>query len=164
MWTRLLRVHAATSRQLSVSLQGEHGLALNDFEALALSLPMLDPSELHRIGGGSPKEHAAKVVLANEVTKLVRGEKAARTAEATAAETFAGGAGEDLPTLALEEGMTITAALTAIGFAASNGEAKRKIAEGAVRLDDVVVSDAGMVISSRGKLSLGRTKHALLVP
>lgn len=36
---------------------------INDFEALALSLPMLEPSELHRIGGESPKEHATKVVL-----------------------------------------------------------------------------------------------------
>lgn len=36
---------------------------INDFEALALSLPTLAPSELHRIGGETPKEHATKVVL-----------------------------------------------------------------------------------------------------
>ena len=47
-----------------------------------------------------------------------------------------GGAGEDLPTLSLGDGMNIAHALTALGFSASNGEAKRKIAEGAVRLDD----------------------------
>jgi DNA-binding MarR family transcriptional regulator len=35
-WTRLLRVHAATSRWLSASLQAEHGLSINDFEALEL--------------------------------------------------------------------------------------------------------------------------------
>jgi DNA-binding MarR family transcriptional regulator len=35
-WTRLLRVHAATSRRLSASLQAEHGLSINDFEALEL--------------------------------------------------------------------------------------------------------------------------------
>jgi glucokinase len=36
---------------------------LNDFEALALSLPALDPTELHQIGGTVPEEHATKVVL-----------------------------------------------------------------------------------------------------
>ena len=33
-WTRLLRAYAATTRQLSVELQDEHGLTLNDYEAL----------------------------------------------------------------------------------------------------------------------------------
>ena len=63
-------------------------------------------------------------------------------AEATAIETFAGGgAGEDLPTLAVgAEGMRIGAVLTEIGFTASNGEAKRKIAEGAVKLDGETVT------------------------
>jgi glucokinase len=36
---------------------------LNDFEALALSLPALDPAELHQIGGTVPEAHATKVVL-----------------------------------------------------------------------------------------------------
>src|SRR5690606_30055545 len=111
--------------------------------------------------------NAAKVVLANEVTKLVRGDDAARSAEATAAETFAGGAGEDLPTLALgSEGMRIGAVLTAIGFTASNGEAKRKIAEGAVKLDGGAVTDpAQLVLPAEGqemRLSLGKKKHGVL--
>jgi glucokinase len=36
---------------------------LNDFEALALSLPALAPIELHQIGGAKPEAHATKVVL-----------------------------------------------------------------------------------------------------
>lgn len=35
-WTRLLRAHASTTRLLSAELQGEHGLTLNDYEALLL--------------------------------------------------------------------------------------------------------------------------------
>jgi DNA-binding MarR family transcriptional regulator len=35
-WTRLLRAHAATARLLSASLQAEHGLSINDYEALDL--------------------------------------------------------------------------------------------------------------------------------
>lgn len=93
----------------------------------------------------------------------MRGDEAARSAEATAATTFAGGgAGEGLPSLKLTEGMTITAALTAIGFTASNGEAKRKIAEGAVKLDGVTVTDATDQ-ARRGRLSLGKKRHGMLV-
>ena len=107
-------------------------------------------------------------MLANEVTKLVRGEDAARSAEATAAETFAGGAGEDLPTLAVgPEGMRIGAVLTAIGFTASNGEAKRKIAESAVRLDGEAVTDPGLLVlpaaGQEMRLSFGRKKHGVIV-
>jgi glucokinase len=36
---------------------------LNDFAALALSLPHLLPADLHQIGGTAPVEHAAKAVL-----------------------------------------------------------------------------------------------------
>ena len=105
----------------------------------------------------------AKIVLATEATALLHGREAAEAAERTAAETFAGGgAGEDLPMLAVGGGISVLAALTGLGFCASNGEAKRKIAEGAVRLDDVVVSDPAQVVTG-GKLSLGKKRHGLLV-
>jgi len=97
----------------------------------------------------------------------LHGREAAAAAEATARDTFAGGgAGESLPTLSVGDGMSITQALTAIGFTASNGEAKRKIAEGAVRLEDVTVNDPGLVLRAGDeplKLSLGKKRHALLV-
>jgi glucokinase len=41
----------------------EGALVLNDFEALALSLPHLSSSELHQVGGGEPAPRAAKLVL-----------------------------------------------------------------------------------------------------
>ncbi len=110
----------------------------------------------------------AKVVLANEITGLVRGGEAARAAEATAAATFAGGGlGEDLPVLEVSsEGIRLGAACTAVGFTASNGEAKRKIAEGAVRIDDGPVTDPAFLVEvapgQERKLSLGRKRHAIL--
>ncbi|QIL02708.1 tyrosine--tRNA ligase [Sphingomonas sinipercae] len=104
----------------------------------------------------------AKIALANAATTMLHGEEAARAAEATAAATFAGGTGEDLPTLSVGDGVTIAHALTALGFTASNGEAKRKVAEGAVRLNDRPVTDPAMA-ATEGKLSLGKKKHALLV-
>ncbi|USA40579.1 tyrosine--tRNA ligase [Pelagerythrobacter marinus] len=135
------------------------------FLRLFTDLPLDEISRLEALEGN--EINAAKVVLANAVTALVRGEDAARAAEATAAATFAGGAGEDLPTLSVgEEGMRAAAALTAIGFTASNGEAKRKIAEGAVRLDGEAVSDPGhLLLPDAGRemrLSLGKKKHGLV--
>ncbi len=107
----------------------------------------------------------AKVVLANEATALLHGREAATSAEATARETFAaGGAGENLPTLKVDGEIGIVAALTGLGFAASNGEARRKIGEGAVKLDGVVIDDPALVVRVAAplKLSLGKKRHGLL--
>ncbi len=136
------------------------------FLRLFTDLPLEDIARLEVLEGAAIND--AKVVLANEVTKLVRGEDAARAAEATARETFAGsGAGEDLPTLSVgEAGMRIGAVLTKLGFTASNGEAKRKLAEGAVKLGDQAISDPAHVIAPADgdtvRLSLGKKKHALI--
>ena len=110
--------------------------------------------------------NSAKIILATEATAMLHGREAALTAQQTASETFGGGAGEDLPTLSLGDGMNIAHALTALGFTPSNKEAKRKVAEGAVRLDDVTVTDAGLILAPKDepiKLSLGKKRHALLM-
>ncbi|MBA4008767.1 MAG: tyrosine--tRNA ligase [Erythrobacter sp.] len=136
------------------------------FLRLFTDLPLDEISRLEVLEGA--EINAAKVVLANEVTKLVRGEDAAARAEATALETFAGsGAGEDLPSIATgPEGMRLAALLTALGLTASGGEAKRKLGEGAVRLEGETVSDpAQLVLPDAGqtlRLSLGKKRHALV--
>jgi tyrosyl-tRNA synthetase len=136
------------------------------FLRLFTDVPLDEVARLEALGGN--EINAAKIVLANEVTALVRGEAAARAAEATAEATFAGGGvGADLPVLEVGPGgIRLGAACTAIGLTASGGEAKRKIAEGAVRLDDVPQGDPALLIElARGeerKLSLGRKRHAVL--
>jgi tyrosyl-tRNA synthetase len=136
------------------------------FLRLFTDLPLGEINRLETLEGA--EINAAKVVLANEVTKLVRGEDAATRAEATARETFAGsGAGEDLPSIATgPEGMRLAALLTALGLTASGGEAKRKLAEGAVKLEGETVSDpAQLVLPDEGqtlRLSLGKKRHALV--
>ncbi|NVE94071.1 tyrosine--tRNA ligase [Altererythrobacter lutimaris] len=136
------------------------------FLRLFTDLPLDEIAKLEALKGAEIND--AKVVLANAVTALVRGEEAAKAAEATAKETFAGsGAGEDLPTLSVgAEGMRVGAALTAIGFTTSNGEAKRKIAEGAVKLEDAAITDPGFLIlpdeGAQLRLSLGKKKHGLI--
>jgi len=133
------------------------------FLRLFTDLPLDVITKLQSLPGAEINE--AKIVLATEATAMLHGREAALDAKETARTTFAGGAGGDLPTLSVAGGMTVAQALTAIGFTASNGEAKRKIAEGAVRLDDQPVSDPALTIDVSDnpvKLSLGKKKHGLL--
>lgn len=136
------------------------------FLRLFTDLPLDEIARLEALEGA--EINSAKAVLANEVTRLVRGTDAATRAEATARETFAGsGAGEDLPTATTgPEGMRLAALLTEVGLTASGGEAKRKLAEGAVKLDGATVTDpALLVLPEEGatlRLSLGKKRHALV--
>jgi tyrosyl-tRNA synthetase len=135
------------------------------FLRLFTDLPLDEISRLESLPGAETDQ--GKTALATEATAMLHGREAAEAAAQTARETFeAGGAGGDLPTLSVGEGVNIAHALTQLGFTPSNKEAKRKIAEGAVRLNDEVVDDAGLVVTISGeavKLSLGRKKHGLLV-
>jgi tyrosyl-tRNA synthetase len=136
------------------------------FLRLFTDLPLDEIARLDALEGA--EINSAKIALANAVTALVRGEDAARTAEATAAETFAGGgSGEDLPVLDIgPDGVRIGAALTELGFTASNGEAKRKLAEGAVKIDGETITDPGHLVTlgegEQARLSLGKKKHAII--
>jgi len=135
------------------------------FLRLFTDLPLDEIAGLESLPGAEINQ--AKIVLATEAATMLHGRDAALAAEHTAHETFAGrGVGQDLPTLSLGDGMNLAHAVTAIGFTPSNKEAKRKIAEGAVRLNDQVMSDPGLVLTAADeplKLSLGRKKHGLLV-
>jgi tyrosyl-tRNA synthetase len=135
------------------------------FLRLFTDLPLDEITRLESLPGAEIND--AKIALATEATAMLHGRDAAKAAATTAKETFeGGGAGEDLPTLSLGEGMNIAHALTALGFTPSNKEAKRKIAEGAVRLDDQIVSDPSVTIdvgSVPVKISLGKKKHGLLI-
>ena len=135
------------------------------FLRLFTDLPLDEVACLESLAGAEINE--AKIVLATEATAMLHGRQAAKAASQTAKETFeGGGTGGDLPTLSVGEGVNIAHALTQLGFTPSNKEAKRKIAEGAVRLNDEVVEDAALMLTVSGdpvKLSLGRKKHGLLV-
>src|SRR3954466_13117699 len=100
------------------------------FLKLFTDLPLEEIVRLESLEGAEINQ--SKIVLATEATALLHGREAALNAEETARTTLAGGSGDDLPSLSVSDGMTVAQALTALGFTASNGEAKRKIAEGAV--------------------------------
>ena len=136
------------------------------FLKLFTDLPLDRIDELGRLEGQAIND--AKIALANEATALIHGQEAAKAAAETARRTFEEGAsGGDLPTLSVPGGsIGIVHALTALGFAASNGEARRKIGEGAVRLNGETVSDPQLMVDIGDeplKLSLGKKRHGLLV-
>jgi tyrosyl-tRNA synthetase len=133
------------------------------FLRLFTDLPLDEINRLESLPGAEINQ--AKIVLATEATALLHGREAADTAARTAAETFAGGgAGDDLPTVAAPaEGISILQANTALGFAASNKEVKRKIDEGAIRVNDQKVSDYAFIVKPGDKVSFGQKKHGMIV-
>ena len=110
---------------------------------------------------------AATPLQRRAATALLHGREAALTAKDTAQATFAsGGIGADLPTLDTDDDdVPIVTILIALGFADSKGEARRKIGEGAVRVNGEVVQDPQAVVPTAAepvKISLGKKKHGLL--
>ena len=136
------------------------------FLRLFTDLPLDEIARLEALEGAGINE--AKKVLANEATAMCRGREAADEAAETARKVFEeGSAGGSLPTHVVEGGsITVVDGLVALGLVPSKGEARRKIAEGAIRVDDEVVSDPALVIAVTGqvKLSFGKKKHGLLTP
>jgi tyrosyl-tRNA synthetase len=133
------------------------------FLKLFTDLPLDRIDELADLEGQAINE--AKIVLANEATAMLHGTDAAAAAAETARQTFAeGGSGGQLPTLAvLPEGISIIEANTALVFAASNKEVKRKIDEGAIRVNDAKISDYAHVVRPGDKISFGQKKHGRIV-
>ena len=142
------------------------------FLKLYTELPVEECERLGALEGSDINE--AKIILANEVTTLAHGATAASTAAATAVEVFEkGGVGDDLPTITLaaadigENGISIVQLYVKSGLAPSGKEAKRTIASGGAKMDDVVVTEAGTMVSADAiaktvKLSAGKKRHALV--
>ncbi|EKF17311.1 tyrosine--tRNA ligase [Nitratireductor pacificus] len=145
------------------------------FLKLYTVLPLDEIARLGALEGAEMNE--AKKILATEVTAMLHGRAAAEEAAETARKTFEEGAFTDtLPTVeveraSLEAGIGILSLFVTAGLAASNGEARRHIKGGAVRLNDRPVSDDRQTVGVPDvtddgvvKLSLGKKKHVLLRP
>jgi tyrosyl-tRNA synthetase len=143
------------------------------FLKLFTELPLDEIDRLAALGGAEINE--AKKVLATEATALLHGRAAAEEAAEAARQTFEEGALADaLPTITvpageLEEGIAVLGLFVRAGLVASNGEARRQIRGGGLRLNDVAVTDERATVSSMDltdvgaiKLSLGRKKHVLV--
>ncbi len=140
---------------------------------------VLPLDEIARLSALKNQElNEAKKVLATEATALVHGRAAAEEAAGTARKTFEEGMIADtLPTVEIARGEldrglgVLTAFAEKTGLVASNGEARRQIKAGGLKVNDETVSDEKMALSSKHltpegviKLSLGRKRHILLKP
>jgi tyrosyl-tRNA synthetase len=136
-------------------------------------LPLDEIAKLEAVQGNELNE--SKKILATEVTAIVHGRAAADAAAETARATFEEGAIDlslpttDVPRAELKAGIGLLSALVNAGLAASNGEARRSVQGGAVRVNDQPVSDERTTLTEADllpegviKLSVGRKKHALL--
>jgi tyrosyl-tRNA synthetase len=145
------------------------------FLKLFTVLPLNEIARLAALKGQELNE--AKKVLATEATALVHGRAAAEEAAETARRTFEEGAlAETLPTVEipaseLDNGIGVLAAFVRAGLASSNGDARRQIKGGGIRVNDAAVTDEKMVLTRAQltpqgvvKLSLGKKKHVLLKP
>ena len=145
------------------------------FLKLFTLMPLDEIARLAALRGQDINE--AKKTLATEATALVHGRDAANSASETARQTFEEGAvAENLPSVEvsraeLEAGIGVLAGFVKAGLVASNGEARRQIKGGGLRVNDVAVSDEKMMLKLANltpegaiKLSLGKKRHILLKP
>jgi tyrosyl-tRNA synthetase len=145
------------------------------FLKLFTTLPMGEIAKLAALKGAEINE--AKKALADAATTLLHGAAAARQAAETARQTFEEGAiAQNLPTVEiprseLDTGLGVLTAFVKANLVSSNGEARRHIKGGGLRVNDVTVSDEKMTLSPADltpegviKLSLGRKNHVLLRP
>ena len=145
------------------------------FLKLFTMLPMREINKLAALKDAEINE--AKKALADAATTLLHGKKAAREAAETARQTFEEGAiAQSLPTVEiprgeLEAGSGVLTLFVKAGLVASNGEARRQIKGGGLRVNDAAVTDEKMMLSNADltpegviKLSLGKKRHVLLRP
>src|ERR1700722_8324509 len=145
------------------------------FLKLFTTLPMGEIDKLAKLEGAEINE--AKKALADAATTLLHGAEAARSASETARQTFEEGAiAENLPTVEvprdeLEAGIGVLASFVKAGLVASNGEARRQIKGGGLRVNDAAVTDEKMLLKPSEltpegviKLSFGKKRHVLLKP
>jgi tyrosyl-tRNA synthetase len=146
------------------------------FLRLFTVLPLDEIARLAALRGADVNE--AKKVLATEATALVHGRAAAEAAAGTARKTFEEGTLADtLPTIEIAQrelaaGLgVLTAFAEKAQLVASNGEARRQIKAGGLKVNDATVADEKMVLTPKDltpegviKLSLGKKRHVLIKP
>jgi tyrosyl-tRNA synthetase len=139
------------------------------FLRLFTDLPLAEILRLEALTGAGVNE--AKKVLATEATRMLHGAEAAAAAEEAARVAFeAGGLSADMPTLTLKAAdLAATshgALMVAAGFAASNSEARKQIANGGFRINGEKVADPAALVDVGGgeaELRSGKRRVRLVI-
>jgi tyrosyl-tRNA synthetase len=139
------------------------------FLKLFTTLPLDEIARLSALEGAEINE--AKKVLATEATALLHGRAKAEAAAETARKTFEHGTlAEGLPTYTMRvgDGVGMLKLFVDAGLASSNTEMRKAVANNAISINDVKISDPGYVVTDKdfvggvAKLSFGKKKHVLV--
>ena len=134
----------------------------------------IEPIEIEKICENEKNINNLKIILANEATKILHGEKACKKAYLTAKETFEGsGIGSDLPIIKIKrkdiaDGINLLDFLSQNKIFPSKSEARRAIANKGIKINNLVIQDEkkfieiGDFIKETMKLSFGKKKHYLV--
>jgi len=132
----------------------------------------IDANELEKLSNSEVNINNLKILLANEATKILHGEKKAKESEDTAKETFEGGGiGQNLPIITvkislLKNGINVIDLLDNTKILNSKSEIRRAIKENGIRINDIILTDEKKIISLKDftensyiKVSHGKKKH-----
>jgi tyrosyl-tRNA synthetase len=135
------------------------------FLRLFTFLPLAEVAEVVTEHARDPSARHGQRVLAREATRILHGDDGVASAERATDVLFGdepyGALGDDvlaaafgeapsveLPRARLDEGIGLLELMTAVGASASNGEARRLVQQGAVRINNVTVEDAARVVTT----------------
>jgi tyrosyl-tRNA synthetase len=139
------------------------------FLRLYTFLPLDEIAELEAAASADAAARPAQRSLAAEATRIMHGDEglaeAKRASEAlfgdrpfadlderTLSDAFESAPSTELAASALDKGVGVLEALVAAGAAASNGEAKRLVTQGGVRMNNAVVDDPARTIGPKDLL------------
>ena len=139
------------------------------FLKLFTELPISEISKLEKLKGAEINE--AKIILANEVTKLCRSAEAADKISLSSAKLFNKSETDSaLPFVKVDNSeISLINALKILNFLNTNGEARRLIKGNGAKINDIVINDEHYTLSDKDyrngkvKISFGKKKHGLLI-
>ena len=139
------------------------------FLKLFTEIPIKEINKLQQLKGVELND--AKIILANEVTKLCRSAEAAEKISTSASNLFNKIIDDEgLPTINISKHeISFINALKELNFLKTNGEARRLIRGHGAKINDIMVSDENYILklddfkNGKVKISSGKKRHGLLI-
>ena len=147
-----------------------------DVKRFLMYFTELDVDKIKKKSESENNINNLKILLANEATTLIHGEKAAKESEETARETFVeGGLGKNVPEKKISkkiisEGINIVDLIFQNGLVTSKSEGRRLLKNNGVKVNDETISDEKKIINFNNvtkddfiKLSIGKKNHLKII-
>ena len=134
----------------------------------------IEPEKIEKLFESEKNINKIKIILANEATKILHGEKASRTSEKTARDTFEGkGLSKNLPEirvkfLEIKKGISLLNFLSSNNIIKSKSEARRLIQNNGLKINNILLTDEKKILYAGDfkdnflKISCGKKRHYLV--